>query len=86
MTKYLISVSWPKGAKGDDRCESTVEIDAANETIAWRQAEAKWPEHDVLAVTEAVLQPDGRWTFPEDHNTRVYRYNDILNRIERIKW
>ena len=84
MTKYLISVSWPKGAKGDDRCESTVELDATERAQAWVQARAQWPEHDVLAVTEAERQPDGRWTFPADHNTRVFRLNDILNRIERL--
>lgn len=72
MTKYLISVSWPKGAKGDDRCESTVDLDTATAADAWKQARDGWPHHDVLAVTEAELQPDGRWTFPADHNTTVF--------------
>jgi hypothetical protein len=66
MTKYLISVSWPKGAKRDQGLESTVELDAASELEALAQAKVKWPEHDVLAVTQAELQPDGRWTFPRD--------------------
>ena len=70
MTKYLISVSWPKGLRYG--LESTVELDAPTMPEAWTQARAKWPEHDVLAVTEAELQPDGRWTFPADHNTTVF--------------
>ena len=66
MTKYLISVSWPKGCKGGEGLESTVECDAPGPFEALVQAKAKWPEHDVLAVTKAELQPDGRWTFPRD--------------------
>jgi len=66
MTKYLISVSWPKGAKRNEGLESTVELDAPNAVKALAQAKAKWPEHDVIAVTQAELQPDGRWTFPRD--------------------
>jgi hypothetical protein len=66
MTKYLISVSWPKGCKVDERLESTVEMDAPNPARAMANARAQWPEHEVLAVTEAELQPDGRWTFPAD--------------------
>lgn len=79
MTKYLITVSWPKGCKPDERCESTVELDAPNRGKAMADARAKWPEHDVLAATEAQLQPDGRWTFPREAERL-----DILNRIERL--
>jgi hypothetical protein len=66
MIKYLISVSWPKGCRFAERLESTVEMDAPSATEAWTRSRVKWPEHDVLAVTEAELQPDGRWTFPRD--------------------
>jgi hypothetical protein len=66
VIKYLISVSWPKGATRAEGMHSTVELDAADAVTALAEAREKWPEHDVLSVTQAELQPDGRWTFPRD--------------------
>lgn len=62
--KFIVTVAWPKHALAPNRVESNVTIKAPDRGTAWVLACEKWPEHNILDVTEAELQPDGRWTFP----------------------
>ena len=67
MTKYMGQLAWPKKAAdyGRDVVECTITADYPGDVAAaYRRAVADHPEHRVVRVTTAELQPDGRWTYP----------------------
>ncbi len=63
--RFIVTLSWPRGCLSKEAVESDVLIEGPSAEIVLGRAKSSYREHDVLLVTKAELQPDGRWTLPK---------------------